>query len=142
MEVQVVPSGEVWIWNAVAYAASQFSVTWQMDWVEPRSASSHCGSEKALDQRVPRLPSTAFEAGEPAFSSEEAVAVLFSARFVVPQVPPPPAVTVQLNEADPEAPVVSLAVTVTLEVPAVVGVPEIRPEEELMDSPAGRPAAL
>src|ERR1035437_9515231 len=117
MEVQVVPSGEVWIWNAVAYAVSQFSVTWQIDWVEPRSTSSHCGSEKALDQRVPRLPSTALDAGKPAFSSEEAVAVLFSARFVVPQVPPP-AVTVQLNEADPEAPVVSLAVTVTLEVPA------------------------
>ncbi len=50
--------------------------------------------------------------------------------------------TVQLNEADPEAPVVSFAVTVTLEVPAVVGVPEIRPVEELMDSPAGRPVAL
>src|ERR1039457_6772240 len=86
MEVQVVPSGEVWIWNAVAYAASQFSVTWQMDWVEPRSTSSHCGSEKALDQRVPRLPSTAFEAGEPAFSREDAVAVLFRARLVVPHV--------------------------------------------------------
>src|ERR1017187_9217782 len=57
-----------------------------MDWVEPRSTSSHCGSEKALDQRVPRLPSTAFEAGEPAFSREDAVAVLFSARLVVPHV--------------------------------------------------------
>jgi hypothetical protein len=50
--------------------------------------------------------------------------------------------TVQLNEADPEAPVPSFAVTVTLEVPAVVGVPEISPVEELMDRPAGRPAAL
>src|ERR1035441_9385989 len=137
MVVQVDPSGEVCIWNALPYAFSQFRTTWQIDWVEPRSTSSHCGSENALDQRVPRLPSTASWAGKPAFSSEEAVAVLFSARFVVPQVPPPPAVTVQLNEADPEAPVVpvvSLAVTVTLEVPAVVGVPEIRPEEELMDS--------
>src|SRR5450631_216680 len=142
MEVQVVPAGEVWIWNALPYAFSQFRTTWQIDWVEPRSTSSHCGSENALDQRVPRLPSTASWAGEPAFSSEEAVAVLFSARFVVPQVPPPPAVTVQLNEADPEAPVVSLAVTVTLEVPAVVGVPEISPVEELMDRPAGRPVAL
>ena len=37
---------------------------------------------------------------------------------------------------------VSFAVTVTLEVPAVVGVPEIRPVEELMDSPAGSPVAL
>src|ERR1017187_8575018 len=122
MVVQVDPSGEVWIWNALPYAFSQFRTTWQIDWVEPRSTSSHCGSENALDQRVPRLPSTASWAGKPAFSSEEAVAVLFSARFVVP--------------------VVSLAVTVTLEVPAVVGVPEIRPEEELMDSPAGRPTAL
>src|ERR1039457_1090165 len=85
MEVQVDPSGEVWIWNALPYAVSQFSVTWQIDWVEPRSTSSHCGSENALDQRVPRLPSTALEAGKPAFSSEEAVAVLFSARLVVPQ---------------------------------------------------------
>src|ERR1700676_2441966 len=85
MVVQVDPSGEVWIWNALPYAASQFRTTWQIDWDEPRSTSSHCGSEKALDQRGPRLPSTAAEAGKPAFSSEEAVAVLFSARLVVPQ---------------------------------------------------------
>ena len=56
--------------------------------------------------------------------------------------PPPEVVIVQVKLADPEAPVVSLAVTVTLEVPAVVGVPEIRPVEELMDSPAGSPVAL
>ena len=37
---------------------------------------------------------------------------------------------------------VSLAVTVTLKVPAVVGVPEIRPVEELIDRPAGSPVAL
>ena len=49
--------------------------------------------------------------------------------------------TVQVNDADPCAPVVSVAVTVTLEVPAVVGVPEIRPVEELIDSPAGSPVA-
>src|SRR5450631_823458 len=85
MEVQVVPSGEVWIWNALPYAVSQFSVTWQMDWTEPRSTSSHCGSENALDQRVPVFPSTAFDAGKAALSSEDAVAVLFRARFVVPQ---------------------------------------------------------
>src|ERR1700726_3348365 len=90
MGVQVVPSGEVWIWNAVAYAASQFSVTWQIVWLDPRATSSHCGSENALDQRVPVLPSTTALAGEPAFSVEEAVAVLFSATFVVPQPPPPP----------------------------------------------------
>src|SRR5882724_10126143 len=61
-----------------------------MAWDEPRSTSSHCGSEKALDQRVPVLPSTASAAGVPAFSVEDAVAVLFSARLVVPHVPPPP----------------------------------------------------
>src|SRR6266852_2463206 len=61
-----------------------------MDWAEPRSTSSHCGSENALDQRVPVLPSTAAEAGKPAFSVEEAVAVLFSAILVVPQPPLPP----------------------------------------------------
>src|SRR6185312_14584036 len=52
---------------------SQLRVTWQMDWEEPRSTSSHCGSEKALDQRVPVLPSTAAEAGVPAFSADDAV---------------------------------------------------------------------
>ena len=39
-------------------------------------------------------------------------------------------------------PVVSVAVTVTLEVCAVVGVPLISPVEELIDNPAGRPVAL
>ena len=40
----------------------------------PRSTCSHCGSENALDQRVPVLPSTAFEAGNEAFSTDDAVA--------------------------------------------------------------------
>src|SRR5215472_15731020 len=62
------------------------SVTPQIDWLEPRSTSSHCGSENALDHRVPVLPSTALDAGKPEFSSDEAVAVLFSAAFVVPHV--------------------------------------------------------
>src|SRR5215472_8236269 len=53
-----------------------------------------------------------------------------------------PVLTVQVNVADPDAPVVSVAVTVTLPLEAVVGVPEIRPVEELMDTPAGRPVAL
>ncbi len=54
----------------------------------------------------------------------------------------PPAVpTVQVNEADPLALVVSVAVTVTEKVPAVDAVPEIRPVEELMDRPVGRPVA-
>src|SRR5258707_858683 len=57
-----------------------------MLWEEPRSTSSHWGSEDAEDQRVPVLPSTAAVAGVPAFSVEDAVAVLFSATLVVPQV--------------------------------------------------------
>src|ERR1035441_2362498 len=57
--------------------------------------------------------------------------------------PSPPAVfTVQVKVADPVAPVVSLAIAVTLEVPAAVGVPESRPDVALMESPAGRPGAL
>src|ERR1700730_3953293 len=72
MLVHVVLSVEVWIWNALPYAVSQFRVTWQMAWDEPRSTSSHCGSEKALDQRVPVLPSTASAAGVAALSVEAA----------------------------------------------------------------------
>ena len=72
--VQFVPSLEVWIWKAVAYAASHCSTTWVMEALEPRSTCSHCGSEKALDQRVPVLPSTALEAGNDAFSVDDAVA--------------------------------------------------------------------
>src|SRR4249920_2318309 len=41
--------------------------------VAPRSIWIHCGSEKALAQRVPALPSTAFVAAVPPFSTEEAV---------------------------------------------------------------------
>src|SRR5215469_1906051 len=59
--------------------------TWQMDWVEPRSTSSHCGSEKALDQRVVRLPSVALEAGHAGPWMEDAVVGWCNARFVVPQ---------------------------------------------------------
>ncbi len=40
-----------------------------------------------------------------------------------------------------DGPVESVAVTVTVEVPAVVGVPLIRPVAELTVSPAGRPVA-
>ena len=57
--------------------------------------------------------------------------------------PPPDMVPiVHVKDADPEAPVVSLAVTVTLLGPAVLGVPEISPVAELIDRPAGRPVAL
>lgn len=58
-------------------------------------------------------------------------------------VEPPPAagLTTQRNDANPTALVVSVAATVTRLVPAVVGVPEIRPEE-LIDTPAGSPVAV
>src|SRR5258705_271317 len=56
-----------------------------MLWDDPRSTWSHWGSENALDHRVPVFPSTAADAGNDAFSAEEAVAVLSRARFVVPQ---------------------------------------------------------
>src|ERR1700677_1080574 len=52
------------------------------------------------------------------------------------------ALIVQVKEADPVAPVVSLAVTVTLFAAAVVGVPVISPVVELIDRPAGSPVAL
>src|SRR2546421_532548 len=105
MDVQFAASFEVWIWNAVAYAVSQFSVTWQNVCVAPRSTWSHCGSLNAEDQRVPVLPSVALAAGVPAFSAEDAVVGLFSARLVaVLQVSPPPELTVQLNETFPVAP--------------------------------------
>jgi len=90
--VQFVPSGETWIWNAVAYAASQSRVTSQIVWLEPRSTCSHCGSENALDQRVPVLPSTAADAGNEAFSSDDAVAGRFSAASAVLHDEPVPAV--------------------------------------------------
>src|SRR5580700_6735187 len=115
--------------------------TWQTGWVVPRSTCSHWGSAKALDQRVVRLPSVALDAGQDGPWMEDAVVGWWSARFVVPQ-PPLLVPTVQVNEADPAAPVVSFAVPVTLEVPAVVGVPEISPVEVLIDNPAGSPVAL
>ena len=48
--------------------------------------------------------------------------------------------TVQVKVADPDAPVPSVAVTVTLKVPVSSASPVIRPEE-LIDSPAGSPVA-
>src|SRR5258707_231516 len=76
IEVQFVPSGDVWIWNAFAYAASHCSTTWVIEALAPRSTCSHCGSENALDQLVFGLPSTAFAAGNVAFSIDDAVAGL------------------------------------------------------------------
>src|SRR5579864_7647433 len=57
-----------------------------MLWVEPRSTSSHCGSENALDQRVDRFPSVAFDAGQLGPWIDDAVVGLPCAMFVVPQV--------------------------------------------------------
>ena len=61
--------------------------------------------------------------------------------LVSPPPPPEEEPIVQVKLAEPEVPVVSVAVTVTFGVPAVVGVPEINPVAELIDSPAGRPVA-
>ena len=49
--------------------------------------------------------------------------------------------TVQVNEVVPVKLAESVAVTVTEEVPAVVGVPVMAPVELLIDRPAGRPVA-
>ena len=48
-------------------------------------------------------------------------------------------VRVRVNVPVPAA---LVALNATLEVPAVVGVPEIKPEDVFMVSPAGRPVAL
>ena len=48
-------------------------------------------------------------------------------------------VTVQVNDAEPDAPDPSVAVRVTAHVQAVVGVPLIDPVELSIDSPSGRP---
>ena len=51
-----------------------------------------------------------------------------------------PAVTVKVKGALPEPPLL-VALKVTLEVPAAVGVPEIRPEVVFTARPAGNPDA-
>src|SRR3954471_16556620 len=61
--------------------------------------------------------------------------------FCPEQPAPPPPPIVHVNDVVPLAPVVSVAVTVGVYVAAVVGVPLIRPVEELIDRPAGSPAA-
>jgi hypothetical protein len=96
------------------------------------------GRPEALKDTVPEKPPTAavdtvVEVDEPALTEPEEGATdneKLGAGF-----------TVQVNDADPVAPVASLAETVTLLVPAAVGVPEISPVEELIDRPAGRPVA-
>ena len=59
------------------------STTWLIVAVAPRSTWIHCGSAAALDHRVPALPSTAAEAGVPAFSVDDAVTGLFCDSSVV-----------------------------------------------------------
>ena len=49
--------------------------------------------------------------------------------------------TVHVNVALPVNPALSAAVTVTHELPAVVGVPEMVPVTASIDSPVGRPEA-
>ena len=53
----------------------------------------------------------------------------------------PRAWTTQVKVALPLAEVPSVTVTVTVELPAVLGVPEINPVPELITRPAGRPVA-
>src|SRR5437763_392840 len=68
---------------------------------------------------------------------------LKSSRHLLPSpVMGPPALTVQLNDTEPDAPEVSPAVTVTPNAPAWDGLPETSPLDESMDSPFGRPVAL
>jgi hypothetical protein len=71
--VKVVPLVENWTVKAVAYAASQFSFTLLTAVAAPRSTCSHWAAAKALDQRVPVLPSVAADAGVPSHSTDEAV---------------------------------------------------------------------
>jgi hypothetical protein len=85
MPVQVLASAEICTWNAVAYAVSQLRITWHTVTVTPKSICSHCGSLNAEDHREPVLPSTAALAGVPAFSVDEAVAVLPCAALTEPQ---------------------------------------------------------
>ena len=55
--------------------------------------------------------------------------------------PPPPPETTHENDTLAVLPAASVTFAVTVEVAAVVGVPEIRPVEALTVSPAGRPVA-
>src|SRR5438552_4295816 len=55
---------------------------------------------------------------------------------------PGPRPTVQVNEALPDLPAASVAVTVARKVPAVVVVPLISPLPAPIESPAGSPEAL
>ena len=104
------------------------------------------------------LKLTAAPAGRPLALSETDCAEPLVTAVVIVELAEPPRLTdrldglapiekslpliIQLNEVLPDAPVVSVAVTLAEYVPAVVGVPEITPVELLIDSPLGRPVAL
>jgi hypothetical protein len=83
IEVQVLPSPEVWSWNALAYAVSQASTTWQIALLAPRSTWIHCGSAARLDQRVPEFPSTALDAESATSWTDDAVAGRLRAALLV-----------------------------------------------------------
>src|SRR5580704_2278643 len=51
-------------------------------------------------------------------------------------------VTVQVNEVEPAKPALSVALTVGVYVPGVVGVPVMVPVELAIESPVGRPVAV
>src|ERR1700680_3313921 len=99
--------------------------------------------EPARAAKVPEsAPLDPIEVDAPLVAQPEKVPVS-NPPLVIPPPPPPPGEPIaQVKLADPEAPVESLAVAVTLYVPAVVGVPLMRPDDALMDRPAGSPVAL
>ena len=86
--VQVVALLEMSMWYAVANAASQWIVNPLRAAFAPRSSCSHWGSLQAYDQRVDWSPSTAAEAGVPAFSTDDAVASEPTAMLVSAAVAP------------------------------------------------------
>ena len=65
--------------------------------------------------------------------------MIVAAGVVDPPPPPLPMLNVTVDCAEPE--VAPVAVTVKVPDPELVGVPEITPVEELIESPAGRFAA-
>jgi hypothetical protein len=75
--VHVVPSAEISMRYAVAYAASHASSTLETVALRPRSTRIHCGSlPSALAQRVEASPSNALAGARVESSFEEAVADL------------------------------------------------------------------
>ena len=56
--------------------------------------------------------------------------------------PPPPAAATVMDSVALPVPVILVALTVTLVIPAAVGVPEITPDAVFTVRPVGRPVAL